>query len=125
MATQRCDAGDWRPAFLTVLAQTANVRLSARKAGISKKTAYKHRATDPEFAEQWEDAVDQALGTLEGEAYRRALTTSDHLLWKLLQVHDPDRFRESTRNVNLNLTPDDLKKLGRDELEQLLAALNR
>jgi hypothetical protein len=48
------------------------VTASARKAGFDRKTAYAHRAADPEFAAEWEDALEQSIDDLEGEARRRA-----------------------------------------------------
>ena len=62
-----------RALFLEHLAKTANVTASARKAGFDRKTAYAHRAADPEFAAEWEDALEQSIDDLEGEARRRAV----------------------------------------------------
>jgi hypothetical protein len=61
-----------RALFLEHLAKTANVSASARAAGFDRSTAYAHRQADPEFAAQWDDALEQSLDDLEGEARRRA-----------------------------------------------------
>ena len=62
-----------RAKFLEHLALSANVTASSRKAGFDRKTAYAHRAADPEFAAEWEDALEQSIDDLEGEARRRAV----------------------------------------------------
>jgi hypothetical protein len=68
---------DWSDAFLATLADTANVSASARAAGIHRSTAYERRAADPAFAAQWDDAIEQGLDDLAGEARRRAFTGVD------------------------------------------------
>ena len=83
----RSDAGEWIPAFLATLATTANVYLACRQAGITRKTAYKWKEENEEFAAQWKDAMDDALDILEWDGRRRARTSSDKLLMYLLDVH--------------------------------------
>lgn|SRR5262249_30557134 len=83
----RSDAGEWIPAFLATLATTANVYLACRQAGISRKTAYKWKEENEEFAAQWKDAMDDALDILEWDGRRRARASSDKLLMYLLDVH--------------------------------------
>ena len=60
----------WRRAFLQTLAETCNVRAAAKSAGVGRKTAYRHRQSDPRFAEAWDDAIEDATDLLEGEARR-------------------------------------------------------
>lgn len=47
----------WRRAFLRALAVTANVTLSARRAGIDKSTAYQSRKASPLFHRLWMQAL--------------------------------------------------------------------
>jgi hypothetical protein len=47
----------WRRAFLRALAVTANVTLSARRAGIDKSTAYQLRKVSPLFDRLWTQAL--------------------------------------------------------------------
>lgn len=61
-----------REKFLEHLARTGNVTQSAEASGFTRKTAYKHRREDPEFAAAWDDAFEQATDALESEARRRA-----------------------------------------------------
>ena len=110
-------ATEWRPSFLTVLAKSANVSLSAKKAGISRQAAYHAYDTDEEFRVQWDSALEEACDVLEKEARRRALGQSDTLLIFMLKAHRPGKYREiiRTENKNLNLnamvTIADLAKL--------------
>ena len=62
----------WVKPFLAALAEVPNVTEAARRAGISKRNVYNRRDVDPEFAAQWDDALEETLDALEGECYRRA-----------------------------------------------------
>lgn len=61
-----------REVFFQVLEDTCSPKIAAAAAGISKQTAYYHRANDHEFRSRWDRAVDTALDALLEEAYRRA-----------------------------------------------------
>lgn len=84
---ERSDKGEWIPAFLKTLASTANVYLACRQADVSRKTAYKWKDENEEFAAQWKDALEDALDVLEWEGRKRARASSDKLLIWLLEVH--------------------------------------
>ena len=47
-------------------------KISAAAAGISRQTAFYHKANDIEFRTRWEKAIEVALDALLDEAYRRA-----------------------------------------------------
>ncbi|HXV81932.1 MAG TPA: hypothetical protein VEG60_18790 [Candidatus Binatia bacterium] len=83
----RADAGEWIPAFLATLATTANIYLACRQAGITRKTAYKWKEENEEFAARWKDAMEDACDILEWDGRRRARASSDKLLMYLLDVH--------------------------------------
>ena len=83
----RSDAGEWIPAFLATLATTANIYLACRQAGITRKTAYKWKEENEEFAARWKDAMEDACDILEWDGRRRARASSDKLLMYLLDVH--------------------------------------
>jgi hypothetical protein len=95
---KRRDAGEWVPAFLSALRNSANVRLACQKAGIDRKTAYKLRDKSEPFKEQWKDALADACDVLEAEAWTRARGGSDLLLIFLLKAHRPEMYRETTRH---------------------------
>jgi hypothetical protein len=88
---------DWAPQFLGVYRQTGNVRLSASAAGIDRDTVYSRRQRDERFALAMSAARADAIDTLEAEARRRALATSDTLLIFLLKSLRPEVYREQVR----------------------------
>jgi hypothetical protein len=117
--------GDWHEAFLTVLRKTSDVRKAARDAGVSKQAAYQARDKDPEFAEKWQDALDEGLDNLENVARKRALKSSDTLLIFLLKSHRPEVYGDRSQ-VNMNVQGRvththriDLSRLTDEELDQL------
>lgn len=71
----------WIPAFLEGLASTGNVRYSCLRAKVDRKAAYALRNSDAEFAEQWDDALDEAADALELECRRRAAQGIDREKW--------------------------------------------
>jgi hypothetical protein len=103
----------WKAVFLDELARSGNVLLSSRKAGASRTQVYRSRREDPAFADQWDDAIDEAVDLLEAVARGRAVNGtdkpvyqggvqvgtireySDTLLIFLLKAHRPERFRDS------------------------------
>lgn len=90
--------GDWGPAFLAALAETANVRYSCRQAGIARRTAYDRRDRDEPFRAAWDDALEDACDRLEEIAAGRAESGSDTLMIFLLKAHRPEKYRESVRH---------------------------
>jgi hypothetical protein len=131
---------DWQARFLVSLAEYGNVTAAAKAARISRDHAYTQRAADEDFAAAWDAALQRGTAGLEDEARRRAFKGvrreeavyyqgapvgkkviteySDTLLIFLLKAHDP-KFRETTRNVNINLSPEEAAKMTDDEIEQL------
>lgn len=62
----------WQPVFIEALRELGHVGKACQAAGISRQTAYAHRRTEPQFAKDWDIAIDDAAFTLEDEAWRRA-----------------------------------------------------
>ncbi len=62
--------------FLAALAQTGNVKLSCKRAGISRSAAYHWRLTDPEVASAWDLALHASLDGLREEVVETARTMS-------------------------------------------------
>lgn len=99
-----------KTAFLTTLQDTGNVTASCLTAGIDRKSVYKWRESDTEFAERWEIALEIAVDKLEYVARNRAVQgvkepiyykgvlidyvyrPSDRLMELLLKAHRPDKF---------------------------------
>jgi hypothetical protein len=61
-------------------------------------TAYDHRERDPQFAAQWDDALNQSLDVLEHEVYQRALKDDAQLAMFLLKAHRPSIYRDTQRH---------------------------
>lgn len=74
-----------RQSFCEILRAGQSVTAAAAALGINRATAYKHREVDPEFAAQWDVALESGTDKLEDEAVRRALKVSDTLLIFLLK----------------------------------------
>ncbi|MDY0918431.1 hypothetical protein [Pseudomonas viridiflava] len=60
-----------REHFLAVLEDTCSPKTAAEACGISRRTAFYHKANNPEFRAKWEKAIEVALDALLDEAYRR------------------------------------------------------
>jgi len=58
--------------FLDYLAETGNVSRAAKASNLPRRTLYSYRATDPDFAAAWDEALEIGLDALEDEAMRRA-----------------------------------------------------
>lgn len=58
--------------FLEALAEDGNVSRASTVAGFDRKTAYRKREVDRNFAEAWDNALAIAADRLEAEALRRA-----------------------------------------------------
>src|SRR5687767_13160335 len=61
-----------RQVFLDHLASCANVTASAKAGGVGVSTVYDARRREPDFAEQWADAMDAGYATLEALLLERA-----------------------------------------------------
>jgi hypothetical protein len=60
-----------RASFLERLFEGYSITAAARAARIDRSTAFKIRARDPEFALQWDEAIEMGTDLLEDEAVRR------------------------------------------------------
>ena len=133
-------AKTWQDVFLDELRQCGNVRAACAQSGIERSTAYKSRKDDDAFAAAWKDALDDAIDSLEAEAWRRARDGnekiilwqgkpvkvgrkflierdySDTLLTLLLKAHRGEKFRERTDTLNFNF---DLSQLSDEQLERI------
>lgn len=135
----------WQPIFIEALRTLGHVGKACEVAKISRNTAYIYRRNDPQFAKDWDTAIEDAAWSLEDEAWRRAregvdepiiykgqiIATqkrySDTLLMFMLKGIKPDKFAEK---FLVRLDPDQfaiLKKHGltpMQAMEQLINALD-
>ncbi|MGB0889530.1 MAG: hypothetical protein ACPGWS_04530, partial [Solirubrobacterales bacterium] len=62
----------WVPKFFEELRMHGNATRAAQAAGVTRRVIYATRDRNAEFAEEWDDAVDESADNLELEAFRRA-----------------------------------------------------
>jgi hypothetical protein len=127
----------WKPKFIEALRESANVRAACQACGITRDAAYKARKKSPVFAAQWDEAIDEAVDTLEEAAWGRARDGvqredpifyqgeqvgskiireySDTVLLALLKAHRPNLYRDP---VHYNI---DFDKLTDEQLDRLAA----
>jgi hypothetical protein len=84
----------WQQKFLRALSQTPSVKHACRAAGVSRQTAYVHRAADRAFAADWQDAISASVDELESVAFKKAAEGDSHLITFLLRCHKPEVYRE-------------------------------
>jgi mannose/cellobiose epimerase-like protein (N-acyl-D-glucosamine 2-epimerase family) len=100
--------------FLATLAKTADVTVSAKAAGYSRRSVYEWRENDETWRENWEDAWHRGVDAMEEEARRRAIdgvnkavyhkgkivgyekVYSDNLLMFMLKARRPETFRDNS-----------------------------
>lgn len=114
--------GDWVVPFLNSLQTHGIVSRAAVDAKIHRDTAYHRRSIDPWFAEEWAKAVDRGIDMLEDVGKQRAYDGSDTLLIFMLKANRP-KYRDTVRNLTINITPDEIAELSDDELDRLEAQL--
>lgn len=61
----------WVPAFLASLAKWGVITAATDAAGITRRWVYEYRQRDPEFAAEWDLALERYADSLEQEASRR------------------------------------------------------
>lgn len=102
--------------FCEVLVETGgNVSAAAKAVDVNRAYLYEYRETDADFAQLWEDAVEEGTANLEQECYRRAFEGtqkpvyrggelvghvreySDSLATFLLRGRKPTVYREPVR----------------------------
>ena len=63
--------------FFETLAESCNVTLSAREAGLSTSYCYRQRKRDAAFRASWEDAIEQGYAELELALLERAIAGAE------------------------------------------------
>lgn len=91
---------EWSPQFFQVLRETGNVGIALKEVRVHRKVAYHLRKIDEDFAQEWEDALEESIQGLEARARERAMSYSDSLMMFLLKAHRPDVYGDRVRVVN-------------------------
>lgn len=85
------------------MAERPIITRAAKKAGISRATAYNYKDSDAEFKAAWEEALEEGVDGLVDSAWGRALDgESDTLTIFLLKNHRPEVYRDKS-TVDLNV----------------------
>jgi very-short-patch-repair endonuclease len=110
--------GDWRDRFLEVLSEGGLVVEACVAAGVSRKTAYQWQKRDPEFAEDWrlakQDAADIAFITYR----KRGIQQSDRAMEFFIKSRDPETFGQPGQ-LDLVLKYLDLSRLTNEQLDRI------
>lgn len=130
-----------KQAFIEALSKCGNVKEACTASEVPRQTVYGWQKSDPEFAQAWADALDEAADTMEREAFRRAVEGterpvfgslgkgegtgevgrireySDTLLIFLLKAARPEKYRERTETRHTGLTAEQAANLSTDDLE--------
>lgn len=104
--------------FLEALADTCNITEAAEIVGISRQSIYRHRKSDPEFAEALEEARMVGADHLEDIAVDRAKKNSDTLLIFLLKGAKPDKYADRKQITGASGGPFEFKLILTDDAEQ-------
>ena len=72
---------------------------AALAAGVERRTIYRWRDRDPEFAKAWREAREGMVEDLEMEAYKRAFGGNDRLLMFLLKSYKPVTYNQRQQQV--------------------------
>lgn len=59
--------------FLSAVSDGATIGEAAHEAGVNRKTVYRWKESDAEFAEAWDESLEEGTELLEREAVRRAV----------------------------------------------------
>lgn len=75
--------------FLAALEAQGTVLHACKAAGISRQTAYRWQRDDPEFAEQWDEAHENAVDVVESTIYQQAVGGNTLAGFFYLKAHRP------------------------------------
>jgi hypothetical protein len=89
--------------FIETLKAQGTVYHAAQAAGISRWTAYRWRQDDAEFADRWDDSIEDAVDAVESVLYQKALAGDVVSMIFYLKAHRPkyrDRLAVDLNAVN-------------------------
>jgi hypothetical protein len=96
-----CDTHRWIPRFLLALRVSHSIRQACYAADITRAMVYRVKNAHSEFAKAMAEAEEDAIDWYVEEARRRALRSSDMLLWNMLKAHRPEIYREPKGGANV------------------------
>src|SRR5829696_6157972 len=96
MARPTIRTDEVRTKFLEALSEGMSIANAAGAAGTGRGAMYVWRREDPEFASDWDEAVEVGTDKLEDEARRRAMNGSDAVLMFLLKARRPAQYKDKS-----------------------------
>ena len=75
--------------FITALEAQGTVLHACKAAGISRQTAYRWQRDDPDFADQWDEAHENAVDVVESTIYQQAVGGNTLAGFFYLKAHRP------------------------------------
>lgn len=105
-------------AFLAALRTGGSAAYAAGKAGVGRTAVYEWRAADPEFAAEWDSAVEEGTDRLEDEAVRRgAIGVETPVFYKGRQIASVKEYSDMLLQAQLNARrPDKYRARGSVEM---------
>ena len=95
--------------FIETLAAQGTVFHAAQAAGIFRWTAYRWREDDPEFADLWDEAIENAVDAVENAVYQKALSGDTIAAIFYLKAQRP-KFRDRL-NINVEQVQSDIDEM--------------
>jgi len=112
-----------RKIFLDQLAVGSSVSFAAEAAGGTPTLFKRWREADPDFAADWDEAIESGTDFIEDAATDRALKKSDPLMLAILKARRPDKYDRAGRsNVEVNINVEGAKAKLLNRLARLQAA---
>jgi putative ATPase subunit gpP of terminase len=103
--------------FIAKIEKGYSARVAAQMCDIAHKTIYNWRNADPEFASDWDDAVEHSLDLVETRLMQRAIKHSDSNAQYILSRRRPQIYgkHDTSTNVTVRMTLEE----SRERLRQL------
>lgn len=86
-----------RKIFLDRLSVGDSISAAARAAGAEPSNFKAWRRSDPDFLQDWDDAIEEGTDFIEDVATERALTKSDPLMIMMLKARRPDKYDRGSK----------------------------
>ena len=101
---------------------------AAKAAGVSRWTAYRWRQEDLEFADQWDEALENAVDVVENSLYQKAVSGDTICMIFYLKAHRP--IYRDRLNIDIEQVRGEIEErlaeelLGREHRKRFVAAIN-
>lgn len=94
--------------FIAALTAQGTVYHAAQTAGISRQTAYRWQRDDPEFANAWDEAHENAVDVVESTIYQQAVGGNTLAAIFYLKAHRP--IYRDRLNIDLNQVKSEIEE---------------